>query len=412
MYEESLSIHFSLHREGVLFYAEQDDIKVMNCTFEGGILDFSITYDFRKDEPLHLISKAKSNDKIIINILPYRIEMYIDDFVEDEEWPYGKHFLCNAKFVTNDCSLSIYEGIKDISHKPDIISSFQNAEGWKPEENVFVGDCMPYTHNGKYHVLYLKDRHHHKSKWCLGAHQWEHISTSDFNTWDIHPMAVKIDDSSEASICTGSWILKGNIHYLFYTVRTCDGSPASVRRSVSKDGFHFKKDKDFSFALSDKYTTASTRDPKVIKDEQGKFHMFLTTSLKESANGCLVHLVSDDLNNWTEIDEPLYIAPKSLGEPECPDYFYKDGFYYLVYSLNAKAYYQYSKKPFTEWQLPENPIIPCKSVPKAAIFNDRLIFTGFEPCKEGYYGGKMTFLEAIVMENGELKYKTLDKHVV
>jgi hypothetical protein len=95
-----------------------------------------------------------------------------------------------------------------------------------------------------------------------------------------------------------------------------------------------------------------------------------------------------------------------MGEPECPDYFYKDGFYYLVYSLRGKGYYLYSRKPFSDWQTPADPIIPCKSVPKAAVWNDRLIFAGFEG--NGRYAGTMTFMEAIVKENGEFEYKTLD----
>ena len=94
-----------------------------------------------------------------------------------------------------------------------------------------------------------------------------------------------------------------------------------------------------------------------------------------------------------------------MGEPECPDYFYKDGLYYLVYSLIGKGYYQYSKEPFTNWQLPNDPIIPCKSVPKAAIWNNRLIFTGFDG--KGKYAGTMTFLEADVQENGLLAFKEL-----
>ena len=129
-------------------------------------------------------------------------------------------------------------------------------------------------------------------------------------------MAVEIDDPKEGSICTGSWIYDGTTHYLFYTVRMCDGSPAKICRSVSVDGFHFEKDGIFAFTLSDKYTAPSARDPKIIKDEYGVYHMILTTSLSDNRQGCLAHLVSDDLNAWRELDEPFYIAPEEMGEPE------------------------------------------------------------------------------------------------
>jgi len=344
----------------------------------------------------------KIEDKIQIK----QEELYVNGVLQDEEWPCGNHFLQECIIADNGCDLIMQDWIEKNAEEPSVLGHFQNAEGWQPEENVFVGDCMPFYHEGAYHVLYLKDRHRHQSKWQLGAHQWSHISTKDFVNWDIHPMAVEIDDPYEGSICTGSWIYDGKRHYLFYTVRMCDGSPARICRSISEDGYHFKKDRSFAFTLSEKYTAPSARDPKVIKDAQGLYHMILTSTLTKEKNGCLVHLISEDLTQWKEMEDPLYIAPADMWEPECPDYFYKDGYYYLVFSLHTKGYYQYSRKPFSDWQTPEDPIIPCKSVPKAAVWNDRLIFAGFDG--QGKYGGTMTFLEAVVQEDGQLQYKKMD----
>lgn len=406
MNKDELCLKFTVNNDGQLFSATKNDVTVMNCTVVEGILDFWLIYDYREEEPLHLTSAVKNGDEVTINILPYRIELYIGDFLADEEWPCGNHYISDTTEIQRNCNLSICALEKIKVYEPDVLGTFQNAEGWKPGDNIYVGDCMPYVHDERYHVLYLKDRHHHKSKWEKGAHQWCHISTGDFVKWDIHPMAVEIDNPLEGSICTGSWIYDGAKHYLFYTVRTCDNSPAKICRSVSNDGFHFEKDRNFAFTLSDRYISSSARDPKIIKADDGLYHMILTTSLKEEKRGCLAHLVSKDMNEWTEQESPIYIAPEGYGEPECPDYFYKDGFYYLVYSLGGKGYYQYSKKPFSDWQMPENPIIPCKSVPKAAIWNNRLIFTGFE--RDGGYGGTMTFLEAVVQKNGEFTYKKLD----
>ena len=402
----SFSFDLTLQKEGMQFLANYKGESVLECCLENGMLDVSIKYDFMDKPPLHLSAAAHCGDKVKMNILPYRLELYVNDVLLDEEWPCGDHYLKECSIFDNGCDFRMQEHCISKVKEPDVLGVFQNAEGWKPEENVFVGDCMPYCHNGIYHVLYLKDRHHHRSKWGKGAHQWSHISTNDFLTWSIHPMAVEIDDPKEGSICTGSWIYDGTTHYLFYTVRMCDGSPAKICRSVSVDGFHFEKDGTFAFTLSDKYTAPSARDPKIIKDEYGVYHMILTTSLSDNRQGCLAHLVSDDLNAWRELDEPFYIAPEEMGEPECADYFYKDGYYYLVYSLKGKGYYMYSKDPFSNWQLPEEPIIPCKSVPKAAIWNDRLIFTGFNG--NGGYAGTMTFLEAFVQKDGQLTYKSFN----
>ena len=287
---------------------------------------------------------------------------------------------------------------------PSVLGTFYNAEGWQPEENVCVGDCMPFFDKGRYQVLYLKDRHHHRSKWGLGAHQWEHISTDDFRTWQIHPTAVAIEAPEEGSICTGSWIKYGNRHYLYFTIRSCDGSPARITRSISEDGYHFRRDNSFSMYLSDRFTAASARDPKVVRDESGQYHMFLTTRLRNLNRGCLAHLTSADAENWSEEDEPIYVAP-GPEEPECSDYIAKDGWYYLIFSLRGQGQYLYSREPFTHWRTPSEPMIPCKSVPKAAIWNDRIIFTGFDG--HGQYAGTMTFLGATIKTNGEMCYGAL-----
>ncbi|MBQ9081933.1 MAG: hypothetical protein IJY28_00350 [Clostridia bacterium] len=393
---------WNIRQPGEAFRACSGTECVMQAVFADKQIIVTVKYDFN-ETPLTLTADAKSGDAVRLILRPYRIELYVNGRLSDEEWPCGQHKL--ASCVLTDCGsgLRVQPWPEEKQCEPAVLGTFRNAEGWKPEENVFVGDCMPYCRNGVYHVLYLKDRHHHRSKWGRGAHQWSQISSEDMHHWQIHPMAVEIDDPAEGSICTGSWIEAGKEQYLFYTIRMCDGSPATICRSVSTDGFHFEKDRTFSFILSDKYKPASARDPKVFLGADGLYHMFVTTSLRKERVGCLAHLVSEDLNRWQEMEEPIYIAPDWRGEPECPDYFYKDGWYYLVYSLRGTGYYQYSRQPFTGWQTPENPVIPCKSVPKAAIWRDRLIFTGFDG--GGVYAGTMTFLEAEVQENGCLQFR-------
>ncbi|MBO4298532.1 MAG: glycosyl hydrolase, partial [Clostridia bacterium] len=150
-----------------------------------------------------------------------------------------------------------------------------------------------------------------------------------------------------------------------------------------------------------RYNGASARDPKVIRDARGTYHMFLTTTLRAEGRGCLAHLTSPDADVWHEEDEPIYIAP-GRNEPECCDYFELNGWYYLVFSLRGQGRYLYSRQPFGGWREPMEPVIPCKSVPKAAVWNGRIIFAGFDG--RGQYAGTMTFLETFQGANGELIY--------
>ena len=59
-----------------------------------------------------------------------------------------------------------------------------------------------------------------------------------------------------------------------------------------------------------------------------------------------------------------------------------------------------SDSPFDGWREPKNPIIPCESVPKGAVWGERIVFTGFKSM--GGYAGSMTFRSAVAGEDGEL----------
>ena len=367
-----------------------------------GILTVSLQYSIKR-QPLDLTCEIKNGDDVCVILLEHRIELYVNGVIMDEEWPEGDRLFDFEDAFVPDAEISVSEYVEDNTEAPCIISTFENAEGWYPGNGVFVGDCMPYKKDDEYHVLYLKDRHHHRSKWGMGAHQWEHISTKDFKSWNVHPMAVPISESWEGSICTGSWIQKGETEYLYYTVRK-RGASAPICRSVSKDGYHFYKDKSFGFTLSSRYDGANARDPKVIMGEDGLYHMFLTTVLVKENKGCLAHYVSSDLEEWTECDEPIYTVENS-DHPECPDYFKYNGKYYLIFSIRGRARYLVSDKPFEGFQVIDDTLIPCAGVPKCAEWNGRLVFTGFKAI--GGYAGSMTFKAATALENGKLIFEEL-----
>ncbi len=218
---KNLKLEFDIGQMPFYTAAVSDGRKTLEIQGEDGVLTVSVRYDFNKI-PLNLRGAIAQGDKAEIVLYDYRIELYINGKIVDEEWPAG-----NRLFSPDDC---FFAGTKirvnEITEKkvnlPSVISTFENAEGWYPGNGVFVGDCMPYQRNGEYHILYLKDRRHHGSKWGLGAHQWEHISTDDLKTWKVHPTAVPITESWEGSICTGSWIRRENTEYLYYTVRRAD----------------------------------------------------------------------------------------------------------------------------------------------------------------------------------------------
>lgn len=433
---ELWALRFTLADAPCQFRFSRGGSDVLCASLTGQTLQVTAIFSF-SEKPLTLCCTAAVGDEILFVYRPWRMELWCGGALMDEEWPYGEPGflgaeLCECAAALELSALNEKDGpaagavLADGScaaagtvlsdgtdaapscgaafSSPTVLGNFTGAEGWRPGGGVFAGDTMPYSYEGRYHLIYLKDRRHHGSKWSRGAHQWAHISSADLQNWDIHPMVVEITDPAEASICTGSWICHEGRHQLYYTIRTMDDSPAPIGRSLSADGYHYQKDASFRFTLSDRYTGASARDPKVIRGADGMLHMFVTTRLTESRQGCLAHLTSPDGEKWTE-QEPIYVSPVVGGpEPECSDYFFFKGKYYLIFSeVDSKAEYRYSDSPFDNWQTPAEKFVPCHHTPKAAIWNDRIIFAGFIPTRE-LWGGTLTFVEAVPDEKGELRY--------
>ncbi len=393
-------LSFAAPQNKVKAYTENKGLEI--C-IDNGEVAVNVYYDFN-EKPLVMTGKVNINDTVKIKLISYRIELWINDKLVDEEWPAGNCLYNTGDELKSDFDIAVCDGEYVEEEQPSVIGTFQNAEGWRPDENVFVGDCMVHVHDGRFHVIYLKDRHRHGAKWGLGAHQWEHISTDDFVNWQIHPTVVPIDDANEGAICTGSWVEKDGVQYFYYSIRGLGYDKTAVmRRSVSTDGYHYKKDKDYGFTLSEKYCTATERDPHIILDDNGLYHMFVTTSIKEEgAPNALAHLTSENLDTWTEEETPIHTA--HVYQPECPTYFKYDGYYYLTYNLGGQCRYKYSKEPFTNWAEPINPLIPCGTVPKCAIWNDKIVFVGFNKIGDKY-GGTLTFKTATVNEAHELVFE-------
>lgn len=349
----------------------------------------------------------------VIRIIWYgfSFRLYVNGKLEDEEWPLGEPIGTQWDICASDAVSELaFSPAGTYEEDPETIYTepFQNFV--LPGHNTGVGDCMPFARDGRYCLYYLFDRRSHKSKHGLGAHQWAQISSADLRTWTIHPMAVGITEQWEGSICTGSLIQKDGITYAFYAVRMSDGSPARLTWAVSKDGVHFDKTGKY-FALTKPYEPVSARDPMVFWGADGQYHMLVTTSLVQEGafGGCLAHLTSTDLEEWTQ-HEP-FIVPGYSDQPECSDYFEWNGWYYLVFSNFAIARYRMSRSPFGPWIRPENDLLDALEVqvPKTAAFGDRRFSTGFLARRPREYAGNAVTHELFQRPDGTLGIRQLEE---
>lgn len=358
----------------------------------------------------HECAADKAEHELVITYRPYHVALHLDGVLMDEDWPLGDFCTSGSLSVTrHEMVLSAQlDGIGEKSEtEPDVLESFTgSADNWRPPgHNTGAGDCMPWFHEGRFHLCYLFDRRGHKSKYGLGAHQWAHISSTDLKTWDVHPMAIAIENQWEGSICTGSVFTENGFHYAFYSVRMSDGSAAKLSCATSSDGVRFTKTHRY-FTLKAPYEPISARDPFIFKDDFGLFHMLVTTSVandRGELEGCLAHLVSTDLEHWDQ-REP-YLTDGGQGQPECCDMFGMNGWHYLIYGLGGTGRYRMSRDPFGPWVKPENDIIENVRyrVPKTAAFTGgRRLAVGFVTATPEAYAGKVVFRELVQGEDGTL----------
>ncbi len=365
------------------------------------------------------------------------LELYIDGVLVDEEWPVGglAHATGQPFLVDPEGSLqSVWvwdraldkEEILEMSGGPSAVTAREEklfgpekavTSYWKPPGfNTWVGDCMPFFHEGRFHLFYLIDRHGHASKWGLGAHQWAHVSTSDLLHWDFHPLAIGITDEAEGSICTGSALAFEDAIYGFFAVRTCDGSPARLTSARATDGVHFEKS-DWSISLRPPYSGPPARDPMIFRDPVTNiFHMLVTTELSGATigsmppvnvlakrGGCLAHLTSKDLVTWDQ--QPPYLVPGFTDQPECSDWFEWNGWYYLIFSNNGVARYRISRGPHGPWLKPRVDVFdgPQARVLKTAAFTgNRRLGAAFLTQSSAGYAGHLVMRELLQHEDGSL----------
>ncbi|HZJ14934.1 MAG TPA: LamG-like jellyroll fold domain-containing protein [Chthoniobacteraceae bacterium] len=404
---------------------------------------FELGTDFKK-QPLQISFPTERFDAtawhdVIVRYSGHRLELFVDGVLVDEEWPAGAlrlnsdvPCLLGAEIGDDNQPHGAFRGLIDhaalwnralsdeeivtLSGGREAVAkadqkllgpeSANVANFWKPRGNVAVGDCMPFFDGERWHLYYLVDRHAHRSKWGLGAHQWAHVSTADLKRWEHHPLAVPITDSREGSICTGSVFLHEGTYRAYYAVRTIDGSPAPLGVAVSRDGIHFTKT-EWRQTLTAPYAGPPARDPHVFQDPRdGLFHMIVTTSLEANSGnerGCLAHLVSRDLNTWEQ--HPPFLVPGLPGEPECAEWFEWNGWYYLVFSNGGIARYRMSREPLGPWITPAVSAFDgnqCNVMKTAPFTGGRRIGAAFLPRAGGGYAGNVIFRELVQQPDGTL----------
>ena len=287
------------------------------------------------------------------------------------------------------------------------------------DQKAFAGDPILFEHEGRFHVFYLFDRKHGCPLDGVNGHVWAHLSSTDLVHWQRHPVAIPLGPKGTAdslAIATGSVIFWQGKFHAFYSTKILHENgrvTQHVCTSTSEDCIHFVKSKENPIVdpPSD-YDPCHFRDPHVFQDESGMFHMLVASKTLAHAtkkgHGCIAHLTSKDLKTWT--NEPPFLVPDTAHVPECPDYFYWNGYYYLTFLAYWQMHYRVSKEPFGPWLKPEVDTFDGRA---AAAFKtgcfapDRRLAVGFVRWRDRDdgpwpYAGNLLFREIVQQKDGTL----------
>ena len=237
---------------------------------------------------------------------------------------------------------------------------------YKPKDG-WVGDTIPFAHDGKFYIYYLHDERKGNTQDEYGYRtSWNLLITEDgVNIKDCKVvLPVGEYDDADYACYTGSVIEgnDGNFH-MFYTAQNNynpqyhrDGKPLQyVAHAISKDLINWEKLPELTFGADERiYEPFDWRDPFVFYNEEEKcFDMLLAARLRgasEKNGGCVGLCRSYDLLHW-EAKEPFY-NPESYMTHECPDLFKLGNKWYLVYSTFSEKFvthYRMSDKLSGPW---------------------------------------------------------------
>ena len=273
---------------------------------------------------------------------------------------------------------------------------------YKPKDG-WVGDTIPFAHDGKFYIYYLHDERKGNTQDEYGYRtSWNLLITEDgVNIKDCKVvLPVGEYDDADYACYTGSVIEgnDGNFH-MFYTAQNNynpkyhrDGKPLQyVAHAISTDLINWEKLPELTFGADERiYEPFDWRDPFVFYNEEEKcFDMLLAARLQgasEKNGGCVGLCRSYDLLHW-EAKEPFY-NPESYMTHECPDLFKLGNKWYLVYSTFSEKFvthYRMSDKLSGPWTSPIEDTFDARAfyAAKTAQVGDKRMAFAWVPTKRG-----------------------------
>ena len=165
--ETSFTLSFTVRNSGLLFCYTAEEKPLFSAELVDGML--AVSWFFSYDPELLVLRAAcVPGDRIVLRKESARIALFVNDALQDEEWPYGTFAAEKAVLKEKQEGLVLAflsPAPEEMDTDPSCGGSFQGIRGWMPGNGVFAGDCMSFVYEDRFHLLYLYDR----QKNCLQA---------------------------------------------------------------------------------------------------------------------------------------------------------------------------------------------------------------------------------------------------
>ena len=212
-----------------------------------------------------------------------------------------------------------------------------------------VGDVIPYYEDGVFHPFYLKNWN---AYWGEDRQDgWHMLSTRDHLHFTEQATGIRGG--------TGSVVKHDGMYHLFYCVFQQNPQRQWICHAVSEDLQAWKPLPEETFGPDEAiYLTTDWRDPFVFfHPEEQRWWMLVCAQRqgKTARRGCVGLCTSQDLHHW-RCEEPIYAPQASMSAYECPDLFFLNGWWYLIFSQFTDRFatcYRMGRSPRGPWQRPQ-----------------------------------------------------------
>ena len=300
---------------------------------------------------------------VVLRLRDERIALHCDGVLVDEDWPFTARRGAGApRILRSDLASALVVG----DDREEIQAGAAAIVRWTPDAHPFgtywrppganasAGDTMLCVRDDELHLFWLADRRWHRSRWGVGAHQFDHAVTSDLRAWTRLPRAVGID-APWITVGTGTCVHDGERFHLFWHNHgERFAAPEGTFVSTSADGV--------GFAPDDGFHRPDLIQPGVWR-EDGEWRMLCHTRLYGST----------DLRAWRLIDERFIAMPAGVTD-ECP----------CVFAHGGRMWLMTGRCGFWSWGPGERPRplherapFDGQMVPMVAAWRGRLIMAGW-----------------------------------